>query len=49
MFLDTMSLHMCVSGLTGMQRAMSIATKKNPDTKSPNFFTVMVSFVSLIH
>ncbi|GIX84290.1 DNA polymerase subunit gamma-1 [Caerostris extrusa] len=27
-FLDTMSLHMCVSGLTGMQRAMSLASKK---------------------
>ncbi|GFY73036.1 DNA polymerase subunit gamma-1 [Trichonephila inaurata madagascariensis] len=31
-FLDTMSLHMCVSGLTGMQRAMSLASKKKKST-----------------
>ncbi|XP_013783947.1 DNA polymerase subunit gamma-1-like isoform X2 [Limulus polyphemus] len=28
-FVDTLSLHMCVSGLTGLQRALSVAYKSN--------------------
>ncbi|XP_035210862.1 DNA polymerase subunit gamma-1-like [Stegodyphus dumicola] len=35
-FLDTMSLHMCMSGLTGLQRAMSIAYKKTEGNRNKN-------------
>ncbi|XP_064484440.1 DNA polymerase subunit gamma-1-like [Ornithodoros turicata] len=33
-FLDTLSLHVCVSGLTGHQRALSLASKSAKATKS---------------
>ncbi|XP_071040732.1 DNA polymerase subunit gamma-1 isoform X2 [Parasteatoda tepidariorum] len=37
-FLDTMSLHMCVSGLTGLQRAMSLASKKKSSENQSHGF-----------
>ncbi|XP_055948526.1 DNA polymerase subunit gamma-1-like isoform X2 [Argiope bruennichi] len=43
-FLDTMSLHMCVSGLTGMQRAMSIASKKKSENDSNGFLSSAIGW-----
>ncbi|KAM7288490.1 DNA polymerase subunit gamma-1 [Ixodes scapularis] len=34
-FLDTLSLHVCVSGLTGLQRALSMANKSEKAAKGP--------------
>ncbi|CAN8000692.1 unnamed protein product [Ixodes hexagonus] len=34
-FLDTLSLHVCVSGLTGLQRALSMASKSEKTAKGP--------------
>ncbi|XP_054713461.1 DNA polymerase subunit gamma-1-like [Uloborus diversus] len=49
MFLDTMSLHMCVSGLTGLQRAMSVALKKNGDSTNDFFNAVSWSYISSLN
>lgn len=34
-FLDTLSLHMCVSGLTSLQRALSMASKSDKASEKP--------------
>lgn len=34
-FLDTLSLHMCVSGLTSLQRALSMASKSEKTSEKP--------------
>ncbi|CAL1292906.1 unnamed protein product [Larinioides sclopetarius] len=50
-FLDTMSLHMCVSGLTGMQRAMSIASKKKSENDANGSFNPAIgwAFISSLN
>ncbi|KAG8201058.1 hypothetical protein JTE90_002733 [Oedothorax gibbosus] len=49
LFLDTMSLHMCVSGLTGMQRAMSLASKKSTSDNSRPDISIGWSYLSSLN